>query len=281
LHLNGLIKIDSSIQSRIDLGKSQLSVGKIVSLDAPMFLPDNTSMGLWRPLDYLNEFGGGLMLLQPYQQRHIPVVFIHGMSGSALEFATAIQSLDANKFQPWVLQYPSGLPLDIVSDYLQVALDTLQTKYNFHEVVLVAHSAGGVMMRSFVMKHQQSRSRYSIAMALSINSPMNGMPSAATGVKMSPIVIPIWRDLATGSDYLKRVNEWRWPKDIPYHLFFSYLPDESSDGVVPIASQLSTSLQEEAVRIYGFQAQHAGLLTEPLFIERLNALLAQLPTATH
>ncbi len=107
---------------------------------------------------------------------------------------------------------------------------------------------GGLMIRSFVMKHQQDQNEYQISLVITINSPLYGMDSATMGVK-SPIVIPVWRDIASNSDYVKRVHAWRWPKEIPYHLVFSFLPKKEGDGVVPLRSQLSLTLQDEAVRI--------------------------------
>jgi hypothetical protein len=86
-------------------------------------------------------------------------------------------------------------------------------------------------------------------------------------------VIPVWRDVASSSEYVNRVHSWTWPEEIPYHLVFSYLPNEGSDGVVPLESQLSLSLQDEAVRILGFEAQHAQILHDKAFIERVNRIL--------
>jgi hypothetical protein len=100
------------------------------------------------------------------------------------------------------------------------------------------------------------------------------MDSAASGVKSSPIVVPAWRDLASNGEYVKRVSEWQWPKSIPYHLFFAYLPGEPSDGVIPMTSQLSLSLQDQAVAIHGFQGEHTKVLADPEFVKRLTAVIS-------
>jgi len=92
-------------------------------------------------------------------------------------------------------------------------------------------------------------------------------------VESSPIVVASWRDLASGSDYIKAAHQWKIPESLPYHLFFSYLPENDGDGVVPLNSQLSLSLQEEATRIYGSQAQHAAILNDKAFIKRLNKVM--------
>jgi len=43
---------------------------------------------------------------------------------------------------------------------------------------------------------------------MTINSPMGGMSSASAGVKHSPIVVPSWRDIMPGSDFLKGIHSW-------------------------------------------------------------------------
>ena len=129
------------------------------------------------------------------------------------------------------------------------------------------------MTRSLVMKHQSSQNSMNLAMVMTINSPLYGMDSAAKGVKSSPIVIPSWRDVARNSKFVETVHAWQWPKDIPYQMVFSYLPGEDGDGVVPLNSQLSQSLQQEAAHIQGFEAQHAGILSQQDFIAYFNQVL--------
>ena len=152
------------------------------------------------PVDFVEQFGGGLMLLQPFEPNKVPVVFVHGISGTTKSFEKVIAALNKNEFQPWVLQYPSGLRLDVVSEYLRQALDKLYAQYKFPRIMIVAHSMGGLMTRSFMMKYVEGKSAYKIALGVTINSPLQGMDSAATGVKSSPIVVPVgatWRATAT------------------------------------------------------------------------------------
>jgi len=253
--------------------KVRANIGRIIDLDDPMFSSENANMGLWRPFDFAKNIGGGLMFLQDYDKNKTPVLFVHGISGNPTEFKEIIAQLDKDKFQPWVLYYPSGVPLDIVSDYMLSSLIKLQSKYNFKHFQLISHSMGGLVTRTFLREHEKANTDFSVSLYVTINSPLYGMESAASGVESSPIVIASWRDLATGSNYIKAAHQWKVPKTLPYHLFFSYLAGEEGDGVVPLSSQLSLSLQEEATRIYGSQASHAGVLAESEFIKRLTTIM--------
>ncbi len=177
------------------------------------------------------------------------------------------------KFQPWVLFYPSGIPLALISDYLVDSLNLLNEKYEFSEVQLISHSMGGLIARFFLMKSLTSKQMFDISLYVTINSPLYGMDSAASGIKSSPIVVASWRDFATKSDFINSLHQWHLPQSIPYHLFFSYYGDENGDGVVPLRSQLFRSLQKEALRIYGSHTSHSGIFQDEGFIKQLNSVM--------
>jgi pimeloyl-ACP methyl ester carboxylesterase len=254
------------------------NIGRVVSLDDPMFSATNATMGLWRPVDFLKQVGGGLFLLQAYRAGATPVIFIHGISGSPASFSQLVQGLDPSRFQPWVLYYPSGLRLDVVSDYLDRAVVMLQAKYGFSRIFVVAHSMGGLVARSFVKKHEARHQVAPVAFMMTINSPMLGMNSASMGVQFSPVVIPAWRDVARNSEFVKGLNAWPWPQHIPYHLVFSYEPGSGSDGVVSLESQIPMTLQDESARIYGFKGTHAGLLNDATFLRHFSDVMAKQDT---
>lgn len=245
------------------------NIGKVVSLDDPQFNRENYSMGMWRPIDFLEQVGGGLMFLEEYDPDRIPVVFVHGMSGGPTDLRKPIESLDTARFQPWILYYPSGLRLDIVSDYLVRAITALQSKYGFQRFDVVAHSMGGLVTRSFVKKYVERfpERATQIGLVVTVNSPMGGMASAAHGVDMSPIVVPAWRDVATGSDFLTDLHAWVWPSNVPYYLIFSHQKKSGDDGVIALESQIPLKLQTEAVRTYGFVNTHVGTLNDETFLD--------------
>lgn len=234
--------------------------GQLISLDDPKFSRDIGTLGLWQPLSFYEKYGAGIYLLDAYQPGLTPVIFIHGAGGNPGEFSALIDALDRERFQPWVLHYPSGFRLGIVSDYLLKSINKLQNRYDFRQFALVAHSMGGLVMRSTVKKYRENAQQAEIILAMTINSPMMGMHSASRGVKMSPIVLPYWYDVAEGSAFIDDIMNWAWPNDIPYHLVFSYQHGDSSDGTVPLESQIPLSLQSEALRLYGFNAGHATVL---------------------
>ena len=264
--------------SRIEnnLAAAVNNVGNVVKLDDKTFTPENYSMGMWRPLDFLSQVGGGLLFLQEYEKGKIPIIFVHGINGGPTVFNTLIANLDRTHYQPWVFYYPSGLTLDIVSDYLVSSTIHLQNRYGFDRFALVSHSMGGLVARSFVKKYVEKHPKRSdnLLFVFTINSPLSGMPSAASGVNYSPFVVQSWRDVAPDSNFLTNLNSWTWPANIPCYLIFSF-EKGADDGVVPLQRQLPLKLQMEAAHVYGFNDSHESTLSDPAFLQLFKTVLSQ------
>lgn len=253
------------------------NIGKVINLSDSEFTRENYSMGMWRPIDFLDKVGGGLLMLQDYDKDKTPVIFVHGISGGPTDLIAVIDNLDKKRFQPWVLYYPSGFRLSVISDYFIQAVQQLQKRHSFREFIVIAHSMGGLVTRSFIKKYTERfpGNADDIQLVMTINSPIGGMASAAIGVAISPIVVPAWRDINPESDFFKDIYSWNWPSNIPYHLIFSYFDGDDTDGVVGLDSQIPLKLQTEATRIYGFNNNHVGTLADEKFIKLFNSVLAK------
>lgn len=251
------------------------NIGRVITLDDHRFSRDNYAMGLWKPFDFLDHAEGGLFFLQEYQQGKVPVIFVHGVNGGPTDWEKVIESLDTQRFQPWVFYYPSGLRLDMISDYLVEAVLRLEHKHGFTGFYVIAHSMGGLVTRSFVKKYVEHapENLKRLRLVMTVNSPMAGMSAAAAGVKHSPIVVPSWRDVEPGSAFLQGIHTWNWPREIPYHLVISYANGKSGDGVVPLQSQVPLKLQSESTRMYVFNNDHVGILNDKNYLALFNRIL--------
>ncbi len=91
------------------LHEQPFSQGDVVPLSDPRFSAEPAAKGLWRPVSYALENRPGVYLLEPYDPKRTPVLFVHGMGGYPQEFETLIGRLDTRRFQPWVFAYPSAV----------------------------------------------------------------------------------------------------------------------------------------------------------------------------
>ncbi len=240
------------------------SPGTVCSLDDPLFKEENGVEGFWQPVEFFRKFGGNVYFLEPYDPQKIPILFVHGATGTPAGWKYLVDRIDRKHFQPWFYYYPSGASIKAMGDLLFWKLYSLKNKYHFKKMYLVAHSMGGLVVRSFLVEY--GRLFPEIGKFVSISTPWNGDSLAAEGVKYSPGVIPAWRDMVPQSEFAQSIFRRKFPPGIEYFLFFGYKGNRNplrpnNDGVVTMATQLDPRIQQEAKMVYGFNEDHNSILT--------------------
>ncbi|SRR5690606_7011895 len=267
------VRSDSSASNTL----GQLTaIGVITDLSDPRFSQENAEGSLWRPHDFIVSSQPGIYFLEPYDERKTPVLFVHGIGGTPANFAYLIARLDRTRYQPWLYLYPSGVYLDLIADHLSQTVMKLQVRYDVERLVVVAHSMGGLVARGFVLRHAKS-SALDVPLFVTLSTPWAGHAAAGLGVKHSPVVLDVWRDMAPGSEYLQALFAESLPTETQHHLIFTFSRDRSSfgasdDQAVTVASQLDPAAQAEARRIYGYDDTHRGILRN----DRVAALMGEL-----
>lgn len=254
------------------------AVGEVVSIADPRFKMAVAEDSLWRPLDFVMNTQPGVYFLEPYDPRKIPVLFVHGINGSPANFTYLIEHLDRRRFQPWVYYYPSGVHLAAVADHLNQTMAKLELRYRFPRFAVVAHSMGGLVSRGFILRYAQTARAERIPLYVTMSTPWEGHKGAEIGIKYSPAVVRVWIDMAPGSEYQKSLFARPLPAGMAHHLVFTFkgsASGESADGVVTVASQMYPQAQHEAVRLYGFNDTHDGVLGNKEASALLNDLLAR------
>ena len=104
--------------------------------------------------------------------------------------------------------------------------------------------------------------------------------AAEAGIRTAPVVVDVWRDMAPGIEYQQNVMAKPLPAGMQHHMAFTFQRKsasfgESDDQGVTVASQLATPAQGNAVRLYGFDDTHVGILRNPEVSKLLNELLAK------
>ena len=260
-------------------GFHSTGVGAIASLDDFVFSEEYGQKGLWSMMEFFREVGGNVYFLEAYDPEKIPILFVHGAGGSPQNWRTFFESIDRSKYQPWFFYYPSGASIDAMSHLLFWKLQNLQTKYKFNELYITAHSMGGLVVRSFMVNFGQLFP--SITSFISISTPWGGEELAEIGVKYSPGVIPMWRDMQPGSEFLNSIFRKEIPSTVDYYLFFGHKGNRNilrpnNDKTVTLASQLDMRSQKEAKMVYGFNEDHVSILSSQQVISQYNAVLADI-----
>lgn len=98
-----------------------------------------------------------LSILEPYDRRRIPVVFVHGLNSHARMWRDVINDLRADpalrgRYQFWVFLYPTGSPISYSALRLREELAALDEVIGpQRDIILIGHSMGGLLSRMQVI----------------------------------------------------------------------------------------------------------------------------------
>jgi len=257
--------------------RSFVKLGTIADLDDAVFDSENGDTGYWKPLSFLRNCGIGVYFVEPYDPHKIPILFVHGATGTPRPWSEIVEQLDRDKYQPWFFYYPSGLRLDRLGFILNNIVKALHHDYGFNTLYVTAHSMGGLVSRSFILNSYNDKQDY-IKLFVSISTPWNGHSATAKGVKQAPAVVPSWYDMVPDSEFIQSLFTKKLPPFTKYYLFFSFKGDCSmmmanNDGSVELTSELDYRAQADAVRIFGYDEDHTAILASKNVINQYNLIL--------
>lgn len=274
-----LPQIYSPSATPVSFDRPTQTLGTMAAIDEKRFGVEYARKGLWEPVKFLYDPGGGLFFLEPYSETRLPVLFIHGAGGYPQEWRTIIESLDRERVQPWILHYPAGMRLGLLSEILAKYLRELQIRHGFAQIAIVAHSMGGLVARSAVNTCAADGAPFTVKLLVTLATPWQGHRAATQGVERSPVVIPSWYDMSPGSPFLSQLADTPLPLGTEFALFFGYRGQAHrngslSDGSVFLNSVLDKAMQETASTIRGVDADHISILKNQDVITTLSTLLS-------
>lgn len=236
------------------------------------FDPGFGALGMWRPLELAAMQGPSLFFLDNFDENKTPVLFIHGISGTPMDFKYFCENIDRNRYHVMLFQYPSGFRLDGVVAALDYEIETVVKKYGLNKMIVVAHSMGGLVARTYIQRFH-NKNKDLIEKFISISSPYGGHDLASFGVrKETKSFVPVWIDMVPGSDFQKRMFET--PLKTPFYLFYGNRPhnaekDSDSDGTVSVESMLDKKVVKDAKKIFQFSEDHTSILNSAKVFEKL------------
>lgn len=262
---------------------SKIQAGEVVAIEDERFSLKKGKQGLWEPIQFLRDVGGGVYFLEPFDPEKIPVVFVHGAGGHPRQWASLIHQLDHTLYQPWLFYYPSGFRLNICAEFLAQSLTKVLVVNKFNKIVVIAYSMGGLVARSFintlVQKDVEHRFKQFTLLFLTLSTPWGGHQAAQIGVDYAPAVIPSWLDMVPDSPFQRTLFHTPLPDNIDYYLFFSFkggrnpFTNGNDDGTVSLVSQLRPEAQEAAIKTFGVNEDHMSILLSQDVTKKIETLL--------
>lgn len=256
-------------------------VEEVVDLEDPRFDPANGRVGIWEPIRFIMADLGGIYFLESFDPDKIPVLFFHGAGSTPRSWAPVVYRLDSKRFQPWLIYYPTAVRLGVMADYYASLIRELHLRYRFSQLHIVGHSMGGLIARAAINRLSTDGGARYVQSLITVSTPWKGHEAAALGVRHSPLVVPSWRDMVSGSSFLEDTLAVPLPKRLRHYLLFSYrsrglsFAKGNSDGTVSLRSQLDPRAQDAAHRIIGFDEDHVSILGSAILPLRINNILSE------
>lgn len=123
----------------------------------------DTKLSLIAPLTvfFPSSFDGraGIYMIDPYDPKKIPVIFVHGLMSSPLAWTNAMNDLRGDpslreRYQFWMFFYSTGNSIAKSAALLRTSLTEIQQEFDpeqddpsFGQTVLIGHSMGGLLAR--------------------------------------------------------------------------------------------------------------------------------------
>ncbi len=250
--------------------------GAIIDLDDELFSEEHGSKGYWEGVSFFKEFGGNIYFLEEYDPQKIPILFIHGATGTPKGWKYFVDNIDRTRFQPWFFYYPSGARIQGMSYLLLWKLENLKFKYNFEQLCITAHSMGGLVARSFIMDHS-ARFPY-VKLFVSLATPWGGAGMAEYGVKQSPAVVPCWIDMQPESPFMQSLYRTKMPETVSFYMFYGHRGSRNpfrsnNDRTIAFSSLLDRRAQSEAKMNYAFNEDHSSIIYSKAVLDQYNAII--------
>ena len=256
--------------------------GTLRTLDDPIFDPSFSTLGMYDPASFLEQAPTMFYALEDDLGFKIPVIFVHGINGSAREFAPLVDQLDRQRYKPWFFHYPSGGDLDQMAElFYQIFLSGKVYESSGMPIIVVAHSMGGLIVREAINKYQGRPRENKVHLLVTMATPFGGHSAAAKGEENGLIVLPSWRDLNPNNDFIRDLYRKPLPEFVKHELIYAYQNPssielgENSDGVVALTSQLRQEAQKQATGQFGFDNSHTDILDSQEVAVHLQSLIAQ------
>jgi pimeloyl-ACP methyl ester carboxylesterase len=214
----------------------------------------------------------GVYLTQPINPEKEVVVFVHGAMGHPGNFRDIVRALDSDRYQAWMVYYPSGLRVADAGALLAQQVSELARTHGISRVRVFAHSMGGLVAWEMMQKLNHD---VDVADFVSVATPWNGHWASRLGVMLSFNPVPSWSDLVPNSDELQKI--WTDEQRPQHKLVFALTRDDGSasgDGTISKESQLSRAMVDQASEVIKLIGTHTSVLHEQESVRALVELIS-------
>ena len=256
-----------SFQENQNIVKQVTHNGQILKIYSEYFSAENAQTGYWHPSSFMKAFGAHIYLMEEYDPRKIPILFLHGTEGSPHNWIYLCMRLDRSRYQPMFYYHPSGIRLPLAAALLNEELRELHHHLQFQKMVIVAHSVGGLTSRAFITRYVSEKQNSFVKLFITFATPWSGFEIADASQRLPHKSIPVWLDLGTKSEFIQTTMNEKLPPHVSHYIFYG-TKDELSGEKAKDERALSC-----AVKSWGFNCTHDNILSDRKVFAQFNAIL--------
>lgn len=160
-------------------------------------------VGMERPFDF---HAAGLYIAAEIDRTKEVVLFVHGAYGTPRDFLDVARGLDHARQQAWYAYYATGKPIAESAGWIAGQVSALMQAHGLTRVRVLGHSMGGLVAWHAIAELER---RMDVLQLISVNTPWGGDIAAQWGAWLSPAPLPVWFDLAPGSQALMKAQAGR------------------------------------------------------------------------
>ncbi|MBN2718531.1 MAG: hypothetical protein JXX14_21990 [Deltaproteobacteria bacterium] len=258
-------------------------------LDDNIFKMKMRLSGVLTPQKFVKEIGIWVFLLEPHDPGKTPILFLHGHWTGPPVFREMLESIDTDKYEPWLVFYPSGLDIRETTRFLQLNLARLSKYYNQDEIYIIAYSMGGVLARETIVSMKPAFEMPRIPLFIGIANPWGGSIPTTAGANVAITANPdsnfsygaeAWKQVHNTAPFVKHMFDRKMPKETEFHMIYSVggedpdLPGRD-DGMLHEGSLGRPEALAEAKSVTIFEKPtHASIISHYLAIQRTLEILA-------
>lgn len=253
--------------------------GKYITLKSHIFSAKSMMTGIMRPEKFASVYGVSIFLTGPHQQGRMPVVLVHGHSHGPRPFEKLVQSLDRERFEPWIVLYPSGQILKwTVSMFRDSLADQCQSQ-GVSEVAVLGYSLGGIVTRKALGVQLDGVQMPSVPLYVGV-APAYGGIKGNLGIEKPSFSPPSWDDIEADSPFVEDLFEDPLPEETSMHIIYGVLEEGldripgPDDGALSEESLARPEAVAEAHSVTVLDGvEHGDIISHPRTLETVNALL--------
>lgn len=254
---------------------SVFPMGTLRDPDDDIFNEKYGVMGLYNPEEFREHIELNFYALCEYSRWKQPVLFIHGRKNTPAVFHKIIDSLDQNRFQPWLFYYPTGSAANEIVDILYAILFSGDSKWKSGKMIIVTEGTGALILNGTLKRLYNEKKTNRVKKLITISAPMSGEVTDTSDIFGAGDNETYLSDLGFGTRFLNDLKGISNIYDFDHFIFFNYAQNKSSvsEDIRKLESQLNTSAQFLATSIFGFNETSETILVNDTVITKIREII--------